>query len=100
MARACQVGVDIDAPKAFAPNTTEAVGVIICKQSIHQRDRNRGYIAMLSVSKEWRKMGIGEKPSLRPVIPLLNLMCLATTLIRRAMETMVREGAEEVRHAY
>lgn len=46
--------------KAFAPDNPEAVGVIICKQSMHRDVRNRGYIAMLSVNKAWRKMGIGK----------------------------------------
>lgn len=40
--------------------TSEPVGVIICKQSIHRDMTNRGYIAMLSVRKEWRNRGIGR----------------------------------------
>ena len=36
------------------------VGVIVCKQSMHKHTANRGYIAMLSVSKKWRKRGIGK----------------------------------------
>ncbi|KAG6853461.1 hypothetical protein C0991_004248 [Blastosporella zonata] len=34
------------------------IGVIVCKQSMHKDLTNRGYIAMLSVSKNWRKRGI------------------------------------------
>lgn len=36
------------------------VGVIVCKQSVHRDLANRGYIAMLSVDRQWRKRGIGE----------------------------------------
>jgi len=34
------------------------IGVIVCKQSMHRDLANRGYIAMLSVDKNWRKRGI------------------------------------------
>lgn len=36
------------------------IGVIVCKQDVHKSKVNRGYIAMLSVNKAWRKRGIGE----------------------------------------
>ncbi|KAF7307699.1 hypothetical protein MKEN_01129900 [Mycena kentingensis (nom. inval.)] len=36
------------------------IGVIVCKQSVHRDKSNRGYIAMLSVAKDWRKRGIVE----------------------------------------
>lgn len=42
-------------PQAEAP----PVGVIVCKQDMHKSRVNRGYIAMLSVDKAWRKRGIG-----------------------------------------
>lgn len=38
------------------------IGVIVCKQSMHRDTSNRGYIAMLSVNKNWRKRGIGASP--------------------------------------
>ena len=38
---------------------SEPVGVIVCKQSMHKGLANRGYIAMLSVDRKWRKLGIG-----------------------------------------
>ncbi|KAF8961615.1 hypothetical protein BDZ97DRAFT_1905481 [Flammula alnicola] len=38
-------------------------------QSIHNDLANRGYIAMLSVDKKWRKRGIGQSP-LPPSFPM------------------------------
>ncbi|PFH49303.1 hypothetical protein AMATHDRAFT_63435 [Amanita thiersii Skay4041] len=58
--------------------SSEPVGVIVCKQSMHKDLTNRGYIAMLSVRKEWRKRGI------------------ASTLVRNAIEAMKEDGAEEI----
>ncbi|KAI0789161.1 acyl-CoA N-acyltransferase [Abortiporus biennis] len=63
---------------AYPTGSDEPVGVIICKQSLHKETRNRGYIAMLSVRKDWRKKGI------------------ATTLVKRAMQEMIGYGAQEV----
>jgi len=54
------------------------VGCIVCKQSPHRESRNRGYIAMLSVHKNWRKRGI------------------ATSLIRQSVEKMKQNGVQEV----
>ena len=42
------------------PSDSTPIGVIVCKQSTHKDSTNRGYIAMLSVSKNWRKRGIGS----------------------------------------
>ncbi|KAF8206787.1 hypothetical protein K438DRAFT_1963100 [Mycena galopus ATCC 62051] len=39
------------------PATSAPIGVIVCKQSMHRESANRGYIAMLGVSKDWRKRG-------------------------------------------
>lgn len=50
------------------PNESVPIGVIVCKQSTHKGSINRGYIAMLSVSKNWRKRGIGSSP-LPPSFP-------------------------------
>lgn len=40
------------------PDNSDPIGVIVCKQSMHRNRSNRGYIAMLSVDKNWRKRGI------------------------------------------
>ncbi|KAK7682390.1 hypothetical protein QCA50_014595 [Cerrena zonata] len=63
---------------AVSPESTDPIGVIICKQSVHRENRNRGYIAMLSVDKRYRRRGI------------------ASSLVQRAIEVMVRDGADEV----
>ncbi|KZP30076.1 acyl-CoA N-acyltransferase [Athelia psychrophila] len=63
---------------AYPPGSSDPVGVIVCKQSMHRHTANRGYIAMLSVSKDWRKRGI------------------ASTLVRNAMNVMKEHGVEEI----
>ena len=45
--------------QACPESRDEPVGVIVFKQSLH-RHVARGYIAMLSVNKSWRKRGIGS----------------------------------------
>ncbi|KZT66756.1 acyl-CoA N-acyltransferase [Daedalea quercina L-15889] len=61
------------------PNeNSDPVGVIVCKQSMHKETQNRGYIAMLSVHRDWRKRGI------------------ASTLVRRSLAIMKLHGVEEV----
>ncbi|KAL0952578.1 hypothetical protein HGRIS_006834 [Hohenbuehelia grisea] len=60
------------------PSTPDPIGVIVCKQSVHRNHANRGYIAMLSVSKAWRKRGI------------------ASALVRNSIEAMKQYGVEEV----
>ncbi|KAI8803277.1 putative acyltransfersase [Cladochytrium replicatum] len=37
------------------------IGVIVSKLDQHRGDRMRGYIAMLAVAKDFRKMGIGRE---------------------------------------
>ncbi|KAF8824457.1 hypothetical protein HHX47_DHR8000049 [Lentinula edodes] len=54
------------------------VGVIVCKQSTHRNSYNRGYIAMLSVDKAFRKRGI------------------ASALVRSSIEAMKEDGVEEI----
>ncbi|ETW79956.1 hypothetical protein HETIRDRAFT_243681, partial [Heterobasidion irregulare TC 32-1] len=54
------------------------IGVIVCKQSMHRERSNRGYIAMLSVSKNWRKRGI------------------ASALVRHSIDVMKASGVEEI----
>lgn len=63
---------------AIPAGSSEPIGVIVCKQSMHKHASNRGYIAMLSVSKSWRKRGV------------------ASTLVRRSVEVMRRNGVDEV----
>eukprot|EP01080_Neovahlkampfia_damariscottae_P003909 gene3909-7122_t len=54
------------------------IGAIVSKLDKHKNGRERGYIAMLAVDQAYRKRGIGKK--------LVNL----------AIETMIKEGADEV----
>ncbi|KAG2740206.1 acyl-CoA N-acyltransferase [Suillus brevipes Sb2] len=63
---------------AIPAGSSEPIGVIVCKQSMHKHASNRGYIAMLSVSKSWRKRGV------------------ASTLVKRSVEVMRRHGVDEV----
>ncbi|KZT00607.1 acyl-CoA N-acyltransferase [Laetiporus sulphureus 93-53] len=63
---------------AYPDETSDPIGVIVCKQSLHKDVTNRGYIAMLSVHRNWRKRGI------------------ASTLVRRSIEEMKLHGVEEV----
>ena len=48
--------------KAYSndPAKSDPIGVIVCKQSMHRNKSNRGYIAMLSVDRNWRNRGIGS----------------------------------------
>ncbi|KAK0236787.1 acyl-CoA N-acyltransferase [Armillaria nabsnona] len=60
------------------PSNSDPIGVIVCKQSMHRDTYNRGYIAMLSVSKSWRKRGI------------------ASALVRNSIDAMKEDGVEEI----
>ncbi|KJA15129.1 hypothetical protein HYPSUDRAFT_208124 [Hypholoma sublateritium FD-334 SS-4] len=62
-----------------APVGAPPIGVIVCKQSVHRDLANRGYIAMLSVDRQWRKRGI------------------ASALVGRSIQAMKRERVDEVR---
>ncbi|KAL5274512.1 NAA30 family protein [Megaselia abdita] len=55
----------------------EYVGAIVCKLDMHINSK-RGYIAMLAVKKEYRKLKIG------------------TTLVQKAIEEMLADNADEV----
>ena len=57
----------------------ECVGAIVCKLDYHKKVVKRGYIAMLAVDSKYRKLKIGS------------------TLVRKAIETMIAEEADEVR---
>ncbi|KAI9571844.1 acyl-CoA N-acyltransferase [Boletus coccyginus] len=63
---------------AIPSGSSVPIGVIVCKQSMHKHASNRGYIAMLSVNKNWRKRGV------------------ASTLVRRSIDVMKRNGVTEV----
>lgn len=58
----------------------EAVGVIVCKLDRHLKGSRlmRGYIAMISVKHSWRGRGLAKR------------------LVGRALEEMVKNGAQEV----
>ncbi|KAF7320907.1 N-acetyltransferase MAK3 [Mycena chlorophos] len=57
---------------------SDPIGVIVCKQSMHRDRSNRGYIAMLSVRKDWRKRGI------------------ASALVKNSLDAMKEDGVEEI----
>ncbi|XP_067636313.1 uncharacterized protein Naa30A [Eurosta solidaginis] len=61
----------------LAEHGNEYVGAIVCKLDMHMNVR-RGYIAMLAVRKEYRKLKIG------------------TTLVQKAIEAMLADNADEV----
>lgn len=56
----------------------ECVGAIVCKLDIHRKVIKRGYIAMLAVDIKYRKRKIGSN------------------LVRRAIQAMVEDDADEV----
>jgi len=58
--------------------SSKPIGVIVSKQEVHKSNVNRGYIAMLSVAREWRKRGIGSQ------------------LVRLTVQAMLLNRAEEV----
>ncbi|KAI0063012.1 acyl-CoA N-acyltransferase [Artomyces pyxidatus] len=61
-----------------SPDAELPVGVIVCKQASHRDRFQRGYIAMLSVSKAYRKRGI------------------ARALVRHSVDVMKAHGVQEV----
>jgi N-alpha-acetyltransferase 30 len=56
----------------------KCVGCIVCKLDIHRQMTKRGYIAMLAVDKDYRKLKIG------------------TTLVQKAIRVMIANQADEV----
>ena len=52
----------------------------MCKLDYHKKVVKRGYIAMLAVDSKYRKLKIGS------------------TLVRKAIETMIAEEADEVEY--
>ncbi|KAI5117270.1 hypothetical protein M0805_001000 [Coniferiporia weirii] len=63
---------------AYPSTSSDPIGVIVCKQSMHRDTSNRGYIAMLSVNRNWRKRGI------------------ARTLVQQSVDAMKEHGVEQV----
>lgn len=61
----------------LAAHGNEYVGAIVCKLDMHMNVK-RGYIAMLAVRQEYRKLKIG------------------TTLVQKAIEAMLADNADEV----
>lgn len=62
----------------LAMHGDECVGAIVCKLDMHRKFIKRGYIAMLAVDIKYRKRKIGSN------------------LVRRAIQAMVEDDAEEV----
>ncbi|XP_011149847.1 N-alpha-acetyltransferase 30 [Harpegnathos saltator] len=62
----------------LAMHGDECVGAIVCKLDIHRKVIKRGYIAMLAVDVKYRKRKIGSN------------------LVRRAIQAMVEDDADEV----
>ncbi|KAF8152804.1 acyl-CoA N-acyltransferase [Pholiota molesta] len=58
--------------------SADPIGVIVCKQSVHNDLANRGYIAMLSVDRKWRKRGI------------------ASALVQNSIQAMKADGVDEI----
>ena len=88
-------------PKAYAQGVPHPVGVIVCKQSPHRERYLRGYIAMLSVDKGYRKRGIGTSlfSPLSSSLPFLIISTMtASTLVRHSISVMQASGAREVSH--
>ena len=56
----------------------DCVGAIVCKLDMHKKVTKRGYIAMLAVDSNYRKRKIGS------------------TLVKKAIEAMVEDEADEV----
>lgn len=62
----------------LALHEERCVGAIVCKLDIHRQNIRRGYIAMLAVDKDYRKLKIG------------------TTLVQKAIQAMREDNADEV----
>jgi peptide alpha-N-acetyltransferase len=62
----------------LALHENKCVGCIVCKLDVHRQMIKRGYIAMLAVDKDYRKLKIG------------------TTLVQKAIRVMIENQADEV----
>ncbi|XP_022083105.1 N-alpha-acetyltransferase 30-like isoform X2 [Acanthaster planci] len=61
-----------------AMHQDKCVGAIVCKLDIHKKMARRGYIAMLAVDENYRKLQIGS------------------SLVKKAIRAMVRGECDEV----
>ena len=57
---------------------SNCVGAIVCKLDLHKKVVRRGYIAMLAVDSNYRKR------------------CIGSTLVKKAIEAMVDDDADEI----
>ncbi|GAB0098959.1 N-alpha-acetyltransferase 30 [Sergentomyia squamirostris] len=56
----------------LAMHGEKCVGAIVCKLGLHRQTIKRGYIAMLAVDKDYRKMKIGTKLVQKAIMAMLN----------------------------
>uniref|UniRef100_A0A1L8DC23 N-terminal methionine N(alpha)-acetyltransferase NatC n=1 Tax=Nyssomyia neivai TaxID=330878 RepID=A0A1L8DC23_9DIPT len=56
----------------LAMHGDKCVGAIVCKLGLHRQTIKRGYIAMLAVDKDYRKMKIGTKLVQKAIMAMLN----------------------------
>jgi hypothetical protein len=90
-------------------NGEECVGTIVCKLAKDKRGRNRGlqsfwhvvlrssasgYIAMLAVHKDWRKLKIGERRVARKDLTCARVA--GSTLVRKVVALMKHYQADLV----
>ncbi|KAH8250518.1 hypothetical protein KR038_009351 [Drosophila bunnanda] len=84
----------------LASHDNQYVGAIVCKLDMHMNVR-RGYIAMLAVRKEYRKLKIGTTLVTKAIevgnitIAMANLH-LIRVLIRHSSQAMLADNADEV----
>ncbi|XP_059620728.1 uncharacterized protein LOC132264506 [Phlebotomus argentipes] len=56
----------------LAMHGDRCVGAIVCKLGLHRQTIKRGYIAMLAVDKDYRKMKIGSRLVQKAIMAMLN----------------------------
>ncbi|XP_055677707.1 N-alpha-acetyltransferase 30 [Lutzomyia longipalpis] len=56
----------------LAMHGDKCVGAIVCKLGLHRQTIKRGYIAMLAVDKDYRKMKIGTRLVHKAIMAMLN----------------------------
>ena len=85
--------------QAYAHGVAHPVGVIVCKQSPHRDRYLRGYIAMLSVDKGYRKRGIGMfgGECCQYAFVCSTRYVVASALVRHSINVMQASGAQEVK---
>lgn len=70
------------------------IGTVVCKAE-QESDCFRGYIAMLAVNSDYRKLGIGHKVRVTNRI-LFEFKCLFLQMASTAIDRMVELGCEEI----